>query len=71
MSSVVHGSPFDQNRPLRKCRVHWETTGPRYEQIRKMATRGTRQFPGKAAVVCYVEEVYQGSGGDGAGKKLV
>ena len=53
-----------------KCRVHWEMTGPRYEQIRKMATSGTRQFPGKAAVVCSVEEVYQGSGGEGAGKKL-
>jgi hypothetical protein len=53
-----------------KCRVHWETSGPRYEQIRKMATSGTRQFPGKSAVVCAVEEVYQGNGGDGAGKKL-
>ncbi len=53
-----------------KCRVRWETSGPRYEQIRKIATSGTRQFPGRAAVVCSVEEVYQGSGGDGAGKKL-
>jgi len=54
-----------------KCRVHWETEGPRYEQIHKMATTGTRQFPGKAAVVCAVEEVYQGSCGQGAGAKLV
>jgi uncharacterized protein len=54
-----------------KCRVNWETAGPRYEHIKKIATSGTRQFPGKAAVVCYVEEVYQGSGGENAGKKLV
>ena len=53
-----------------KCRVHWETSGPRYEQIRNMATSGTRQFPGKAAVVCAVEEVFQGSGGQGAGQRL-
>ena len=53
-----------------KCRVHWETSGPRYERIRKLATSGTRHFPGKAAVVCSVEEVYQGSRGEGAGKKL-
>jgi hypothetical protein len=42
-----------------KCRVAWETLGPRYEQIRKMATSGTRQFPGKSAVVCTVEEIYK------------
>jgi uncharacterized protein len=53
-----------------KCKVHWETSGLRYDQIRKMATGGTRQFPGKAAVVCAVEDVFQANGGDGAGKKL-
>ncbi|MCX6654843.1 MAG: hypothetical protein NTY03_06945 [Candidatus Bathyarchaeota archaeon] len=53
-----------------KCKVHWETSGPRYEQIRKMATSVTRQFPGKAAVVCVVEEIFQGNGGDMASKKL-
>ena len=53
-----------------KCKVHWETSGPRYDQIRKMATGGMRQFPGKAAVVCAVEDVFQANGGDGAGKKL-
>jgi hypothetical protein len=34
------------------------------------SARVTRQFPGKAAVVCVVEEIFQGNGGDGAGKKL-
>jgi predicted pyridoxine 5'-phosphate oxidase superfamily flavin-nucleotide-binding protein len=53
-----------------KCQVKWETSGPRFEQVRKMATSETRQFPGKAAVVCAVEEIFQGNGGDGAGKKL-
>jgi predicted pyridoxine 5'-phosphate oxidase superfamily flavin-nucleotide-binding protein len=53
-----------------KCRVDWETSGPRFEQIRKMATSGARKFPGKAAVVCKVVEIFQGNGGDGAGKKL-
>ena len=53
-----------------KCRVNWLTSGPRFEQIRKMATRGTRQFPGKIAVVCAVEEIFQGNGGDGVCKKL-
>lgn len=52
-----------------KCRVHWESSGP-LNQIRSMATSGTRKFPGKAAVVCTVEDVFQANGGDGAGKKL-
>jgi predicted pyridoxine 5'-phosphate oxidase superfamily flavin-nucleotide-binding protein len=53
-----------------KARVNFETSGPRYERIKKMATSGTRQFPGKAAVVCVVEEIFQGNGGQGAGQKL-
>jgi len=52
-----------------KCRVYWETSGPRFKQIRKMSTSGTRQFPGKAAVVRVVEEIFQGNG-VGAGNKL-
>ncbi len=54
-----------------KCKVGMETSGPRFEEIRRLATSGQRQFPGKAAVVCHVEDVFQGNGGPGAGQKLV
>jgi predicted pyridoxine 5'-phosphate oxidase superfamily flavin-nucleotide-binding protein len=53
-----------------KCKVSIERSGSRFEEIRRMATSGQRQFPGKAAVVCKVEEVFQGNGGPGAGQKI-
>ena len=54
-----------------KCRVCIENSGPRFDEIRRLATTGQRQYPGKAAVFCKVEEVFQGNGGPGAGQKLV
>jgi len=44
-----------------KGRVEYQTSGPLYDRVRSMATSGQRQFPGKAAVVVHVEEVYRGA----------
>ena len=39
-------------------------------KAKEIANRGERKFPGKAAFVVKIEEVFQGSGGQGAGDKL-
>ncbi len=54
-----------------KGKVHFETSGPLAEKVKEIANRGERKFPGKAAVVVKIEEVFQGSGGQSAGDKLV
>ena len=54
-----------------KGRAHFEASGPLAERVREIANRGERKYPGKAALVIKVEEVYRGSGGQGAGEKIV
>jgi predicted pyridoxine 5'-phosphate oxidase superfamily flavin-nucleotide-binding protein len=53
-----------------KCMAEEATNGPLYVKARKLATERERTFPGRSAVVCSVLEIFQGSGGDGAGDKL-
>jgi predicted pyridoxine 5'-phosphate oxidase superfamily flavin-nucleotide-binding protein len=53
-----------------KCSAVEVTEGPLYNKARKLATERERPFPGRSAVVCRVLEIYQGSGGKGAGDRL-
>ena len=53
-----------------KCRAVDVTSGPIFEKGKKIATDRERPLPGRSTVVCKVEEIYQGSGGKGAGQKL-
>ena len=53
-----------------KCKAEDTTTGSIYEKGRKIAQDGEKPYPGRSTVVCKVEEIYQGSGGEGAGQKL-
>ena len=53
-----------------KCKAEDITTGSIYEKGRKIAQDGEKPYPGRSTVVCKVEEIYQGSGGEGAGQKL-
>jgi uncharacterized protein len=53
-----------------KCKATDLTEGPVYEKGHKMATERENPLPGKSVVACRVEEIYQGSGGKGAGDKL-
>ena len=46
-------------------RVHFETSGSHYEEVRRRATSGQRQFAGKTAIECEIEEIFQENGGDG------
>lgn len=50
--------------------VEYQNSGPLYEKVRVRATSGQRQFPGKAAVVIKVTEVFQETGGESAGIKI-
>jgi hypothetical protein len=50
--------------------VHFETSGPHYEEVRRQATSGQRQFAGKTTVLCGIEEIFQGNDGEGAGQRL-
>ena len=53
-----------------KCKATDITEGPVYEKGHKMAVDRENPLPGKSVVACKVEEIYQGSGGKGAGDKL-
>jgi hypothetical protein len=54
-----------------KCRAENLTEGTIYEKGHKLATDRDRPFPGKSVVACKVIEVYQASGGDGAGDRIL
>jgi len=51
-------------------RDRFKTSGPQYEDAWRRATSGQRQFPGKTAVVCEIEELFQGNDREGAGQRL-
>jgi predicted pyridoxine 5'-phosphate oxidase superfamily flavin-nucleotide-binding protein len=53
-----------------KCMTEEATEGPLYEKARELATKRDRPLPGRSAVVCKVSEIYQSSGGKGAGDRL-
>ena len=53
-----------------KCKTEEITKGSVYEKGHKMATEREKPLPGRSVVACKVFEVYQGSGGKGAGDKL-
>ena len=53
-----------------KCKAADAIEGAIYEKGKKIAQDREKPYPGKSTVVCKVEEVYQGSGGKGAGDKL-
>jgi len=53
-----------------KCETENITEGPIYEKGHKMATDREKPLPGRSTIVCKVVEIYQGSGGKGAGDKL-
>lgn len=53
-----------------KCKAENETEGSIYEKGKKIAQDREKPYPGRSTVVCKVEEIYQGSGGKGAGDKL-
>jgi len=53
-----------------KCMAEEATEGPLYEKARELATKRDRPLPGRSAIVCKVSEIYQGSGGKGAGDRI-
>jgi len=53
-----------------KCMAEEVTEGPLYVKAHKLATEREKPLPGRSAVVCRVLEIYQGSGGKGAGGRL-
>ena len=53
-----------------KCVAEEATEGPLYEKARELATNRARPLPGRSVVVCKVSEIYQSSGGKGAGDRL-
>lgn len=53
-----------------KCKATDIKEGPVYEKGHKMAVERENPLPGKSVVACKVMEIYQGSGGEGAGDKL-
>ncbi len=53
-----------------KCEAKNKTEGSIYEKGVKVATDREKPYPGRSTVACKVVEVYQGSGGKGAGDKL-
>ena len=53
-----------------KCETENITEGPIYEKGHKIATDREKPLPGRSTIVCKVVEIYQGSGGKGAGDKL-
>ena len=54
-----------------KCQAEDLTQGPIYEKGRKIATDREKPFPGRSVLACKVVEVYQGSGGEGAGDRIL
>ncbi len=53
-----------------KCEAKNKTEGSIYEKGVKVATDREKPYPGRSTVACKVVEVYQGSGGKGAGDKI-
>ena len=53
-----------------KCKATNHTEGAIYEKAHKIAIDREKPYPGKSGVACKVVEIYQGSGGKGAGDKL-
>ncbi|MBN2334147.1 pyridoxamine 5'-phosphate oxidase family protein [Candidatus Bathyarchaeota archaeon] len=53
-----------------KCKAEEVTEGLLYDKARKIATDREKPLPGRSAVVCKVIELYQGTGGKGAGDRL-
>lgn len=53
-----------------KCKASNHTQGTIYEKAHKIATDREKPYPGRSGVACKVVEIYQGSGGKGAGDKL-
>ena len=53
-----------------KCKASEVTSGSIYEKGRRIAQDREKPYPGRSTVVCIGEEIYQGSGGNGAGQKL-
>jgi hypothetical protein len=66
VSFVCYGSGSYQI----KCVAEEATEGPLYEKARELATKRDRPLPGRSAIVCKVSEIYQGSGGKGAGDRI-
>jgi predicted pyridoxine 5'-phosphate oxidase superfamily flavin-nucleotide-binding protein len=54
-----------------KCKAKDLTQGPIYIKGHKLATEREKPFPGRSVVACKVAEVYQGSGGTGAGDRIL
>jgi predicted pyridoxine 5'-phosphate oxidase superfamily flavin-nucleotide-binding protein len=63
---VCHGNGSYQI----KCVAEEATGGPLYEKARELATNRDRPLPGKSAIVCTIKEIYQSSGGKGAGDRI-
>ena len=53
-----------------KCMAKEAKEGPIYEKGKKIAKDRDKPYPGRSTVVCKVESIYQGSGGQGAGDRL-
>lgn len=53
-----------------KCKAENHKDGPIYEKAHELATNRENPHPGKSGVACKVVEIYQASGGEGAGDKL-
>ena len=53
-----------------KCKAEDVAFGPIFEKGRKIAQDREKPYPGRSTVVCRVKEIYQGSGGKGAGEKI-
>ena len=50
--------------------VEYHTSGTLYEKVRDRATSGQRKFPGKAAVVIKIIDIFQETGSDSPGIKI-
>lgn len=53
-----------------KCKGEDVSVGSIYEKGKKIAQDREKPYPGRSTVVCKVVEIYQGSGGKGAGDRL-
>ncbi|MCW4051410.1 MAG: pyridoxamine 5'-phosphate oxidase family protein [Candidatus Bathyarchaeota archaeon] len=53
-----------------KCKAEDVTEGPIYMKGHKIATDRDKPYLGRSVITCKVTEIYQGSGGKGAGDKL-
>lgn len=53
-----------------KCVAEEMTEGPMYVKAYELANDREKPLPGRSAVVCKVSEIYQSSGGKGAGDRI-